>query len=53
MQNWLESHNKLAARIPGAQHIVIPDADHVSILKESAVVEQITKMVVRVRTKAR
>jgi pimeloyl-ACP methyl ester carboxylesterase len=45
MQRWLESHNQLVARIPGAEHIVIPNADHLSILKEGAVVEQITKMI--------
>jgi pimeloyl-ACP methyl ester carboxylesterase len=53
MQRWLESHNKLAAKIPGAKHIVIPNADHLSILKEGAVVEQITKMVDGVRAKTR
>jgi pimeloyl-ACP methyl ester carboxylesterase len=51
MQNWLNSHNRLVARIPGAKHIVFPDADHLSILKEGAVVEQITKMVDAVRAK--
>jgi pimeloyl-ACP methyl ester carboxylesterase len=45
MQRWLESHNRLVARIPGAKHIVFPNADHLSILKEGAVVEQITKMI--------
>jgi pimeloyl-ACP methyl ester carboxylesterase len=45
MQRWLEAHNKLVARIPGTKHIVIPNADHLSILKESAVVEQILRMV--------
>jgi pimeloyl-ACP methyl ester carboxylesterase len=49
MQRWLESHNKLVARIPGAKHIIIPNADHLSILMESAVVEQITKMLDAVR----
>jgi pimeloyl-ACP methyl ester carboxylesterase len=51
MQRWLESHDKLVAKIPGAEHIVIPGADHLSILKETAVVEQITKMVDAVRAK--
>ena len=51
MQTWLKSHNQLVARIPGAQHIVIPNTDHLSILKEGAVVEQITKMVEAVRAK--
>jgi pimeloyl-ACP methyl ester carboxylesterase len=53
MQRWLEAHNQLAARIPAAEHIVIPGADHLSILKEGAVVEQITKMVDGVRAKRR
>jgi len=51
MQNWLISHNELVARIPGAKHIVFSDADHLSILKEGAVVQQITEMVVAVRAK--
>ena len=45
MQRWLESHNRLVAKIPGAEHIVIPRADHLSFLQESAAVEQIQKMV--------
>jgi pimeloyl-ACP methyl ester carboxylesterase len=53
MQRWLESHDKLVAKIHGAKHIVIPNADHLSILKEAAVVEQITKMVDAVRAKNR
>ena len=51
MQRWLEAHNKLVARIPGAEHIVILGANHLSILKEGAVVDQITKMVKGVRAK--
>jgi len=51
MQRWLESHNKLVARIPGAQHFVIPNVDHLSILKDDVVVEQILKMVGEVRAK--
>ena len=51
MQKWLVSHNQLAAKIPGSEHIVIPNADHLSILKEGAVVEQILKMVADVRGK--
>jgi pimeloyl-ACP methyl ester carboxylesterase len=49
MQQWLESHNQLVAKIPGAVHIVLPNADHLSILQEGAVVEQITKMLNAVR----
>jgi pimeloyl-ACP methyl ester carboxylesterase len=51
MQRWLESHNELVARIPRATHIVIPGADHLSILKEGDVVAQILKMVDGVRGK--
>ena len=36
----LVSHSKLVARIPAATHIVFPNADHLSILKESAVVQE-------------
>jgi pimeloyl-ACP methyl ester carboxylesterase len=53
MQRWLESHSKLVAKIPGAKHIEIQNADHLSILKEGSVVEQITKMVDAVRAKKR
>jgi len=53
MQRWLEWHNKLVARIPGAKHIVIENADHLSILKEGPVVEEITKMVDAVRARRR
>lgn len=53
MQPWLEAHNQLVAKIPGAQHVVIASADHLSILKEGAVVEVITKMVDDVRAKRR
>jgi hypothetical protein len=53
MQRWLESHDKLVARIPGAEHIVISGADHLSILKEGAVVEKIREMVDGVRAKKR
>jgi hypothetical protein len=53
MQRWLEEHNSLVARIPGAQHIVIPNSDHLSILKESEVVDQIKNMVDAVRAKTK
>ena len=51
MQKWLNSHNTLVARIPGSQHIVIQAANHMSILKEDVVVEQILEMVAAVRAK--
>jgi dienelactone hydrolase len=51
IQRWLESHKKLVAKIPGAQHVIIPNADHLSILKESAVAEQILKVVEAARVK--
>lgn len=53
MQRWLKSHNQLVAKIPGAKHMVFPDADHLSILKEGDVTEQITEMVDSVRAKKR
>ena len=51
MQRWLEAHNKLVARIPGAKHLVFPNVDHLSILREDAVVEQIRKMIDTTRAK--
>jgi pimeloyl-ACP methyl ester carboxylesterase len=51
MQQWLDSHNKLVARIRTPKHIVIQSADHLSILKEDVVLEQILEMVRRVRAK--
>ena len=53
MQRWLVSHNQLVAKIPGSKHLIIPNADHLSILKEGAVVDQITRMVDAVRAKRR
>jgi pimeloyl-ACP methyl ester carboxylesterase len=53
MQQWLKSHNQLVARISGAKHLVFPNADHLSILKEGAVVERIREMVDAVRAKKR
>jgi pimeloyl-ACP methyl ester carboxylesterase len=51
MERWRDSHNQLAAKIPGAKHIVIQNADHMSILKEDAVVDQILEMVAAIRAK--
>jgi hypothetical protein len=51
MQKWLVSHNGLVAQIPGAKHMVFPRADHLNILKEEAVVEQIARMVDAERAK--
>jgi pimeloyl-ACP methyl ester carboxylesterase len=51
MRKWLESHNKLVTKIPESTHIVIQDADHLSILKDAVVAEQIAKMVGAVRAK--
>ena len=49
MERWLESHNKLVARIPGAKHIVFANADHLSILKETVVTDEILNMVAGAR----
>jgi pimeloyl-ACP methyl ester carboxylesterase len=51
MQKWLESHNKLVTRIPGAKHIVIENVDHLGILKEDVVVQDILQMLAAVRAK--
>jgi pimeloyl-ACP methyl ester carboxylesterase len=40
-----DSQLKLVAKIPGSTHILIPKADHLSILKEDAVTQQILHMV--------
>jgi pimeloyl-ACP methyl ester carboxylesterase len=53
MQRWLESHKTFVAKIPGAKHIVISNSDHLSILQEGAVTEQIATMVDGVRAKTR
>jgi len=45
------SHNQLVAMIPEAQHILVSGADHLSILKVDAVVEQILEMVMAVTGK--
>jgi hypothetical protein len=51
MQRWLVSHNQLVEKIPGAKHIEIQTADHLSILKEPVVTEEILNMMTAVRTK--
>jgi len=45
MQRWLDSHNRLVAKIPGSKHIVIPNRDHLSVLKADEVSEQILAIV--------
>jgi hypothetical protein len=49
MQTWLESHNRLVAKLPGSKHIVIPNTDHLSILMADAVIEQILAIIAAVR----
>jgi pimeloyl-ACP methyl ester carboxylesterase len=51
MQRWLDSHNRLVAKIPGSKHIVVPNTDHLSILKADAVNEQILAIIAEVRAK--
>jgi hypothetical protein len=41
----------LVARIPGAKHIVIENVDHLGILKEDVVVQDILQMLAAVRAK--
>jgi pimeloyl-ACP methyl ester carboxylesterase len=45
MQRWRDSHNRLVANIPGSRHIVIPNTDHLSILKADEVNEQILAII--------
>jgi pimeloyl-ACP methyl ester carboxylesterase len=45
MRSWLESHQQLVAKIPGSKHIVIPDSDHLSVLRNPVIAEQILAMV--------
>jgi pimeloyl-ACP methyl ester carboxylesterase len=49
MLRWLDSHNQLVAKIPGAKHIVIQGADHLSILNEDAVTQEILGLVAWIR----
>ena len=49
MEFWLETHETLLGKLPGADHIVLPDADHISILDESILHEKILEVVEQVR----
>lgn len=51
MQEWLHSHNQLVEKIAGSKHIILEQADHIGILKEPAVTEQILKTVAAARAR--
>jgi pimeloyl-ACP methyl ester carboxylesterase len=51
MQVWLRSHNQLVARIPFSKHIIVENSNHVSILKEPVVTEQILQVVAAARAR--
>jgi alpha/beta hydrolase fold len=51
MQVWLRSHNQLVARIPGCKHIVVENSNHVSILNDPVVTEQILQLVAAARAR--
>jgi pimeloyl-ACP methyl ester carboxylesterase len=53
MQEWLRSHNQLVEKIAGSKHIILEKADHISILKEPAVTEQILKTVAAARARGK
>ena len=46
---WLEAHEALVQQIPKAEHIVIKDADHVSILEKTVVWQKILEIVEQTR----
>jgi pimeloyl-ACP methyl ester carboxylesterase len=53
MKRWLDSHNQVIAKIATPKHIVIQGADHLSILKEAAVTDEILTMVGAARARGK
>jgi len=49
MDLWVESHVELASRLGGIEQVVLPSADHMSILGEAAVVEGILRILETLR----
>lgn len=49
MQRWQDSHNQFAKKIPDSRHVLLQDANHMTILKEDAVAEQILETVAAAR----
>ena len=50
-EEWLHSHNQLVEKIADSKHIILEQADHIGILKEPAVTEQILKTVAAARAR--
>jgi pimeloyl-ACP methyl ester carboxylesterase len=48
MLRWERFQSALVARIPGAEHVVLPDANHGSILGEKVLREKIIEVIARV-----
>lgn len=51
MQAWRRWHDQLAAKIPGAEHIVVENSNHGTILKAPVLTEQILQMVAAARAR--
>lgn len=49
MRLWGETHAALVSRLGGIEHVVLPSADHVSILRETAVLDAIVRFVEAMR----
>lgn len=52
MAVWARTHAELVERLPDAKHVVIPTANHLSILTNAMVSDEIGRMVEAARTRA-
>jgi pimeloyl-ACP methyl ester carboxylesterase len=52
MQSWLASHQQLVAKIPGSQHVVIPNADHLSVLRDPILSDEIRTILDDIKRKS-
>jgi pimeloyl-ACP methyl ester carboxylesterase len=50
MTVWLKEHNWLAEKMPGAEHIVLTEDNHLTILRNPQLSQKIIEIVDRVRT---
>jgi pimeloyl-ACP methyl ester carboxylesterase len=52
MEAWSRSHLDLLAQLPGSKHVLLPSVDHLAILRERAVVDEILRVVEVARRQA-
>ena len=47
MEVWERTQHEFAERIPGAEHVVLPEAHHLSVLEEVVLREKILEVLSR------